>query len=169
MYLVGGAEATGGRNDTAMVYTPAYHQFNDKGERQVWVWNATLPLHFFSRAPVTFDTGQLLWLLWLEAAEAGLVCCISFSLNTDPLLLSVCVSLLVVLLRMVFPVYLAFLATPSFAFLWTKMLSTFVHRKTKKEWLGGQMQNMCISCIYGLLLLFPPVISQHHVYIASHC
>ena len=81
MYLVGGAEATGGRNDTAMVYTPAYHQFNDEGERQVWVWNVTLPLHFFSRAPVTFDAGQL---LWPEAAEADLVCCISFSLDIDP-------------------------------------------------------------------------------------
>ena len=56
---MGGAEATGGVNDTAVVYTPAFHEYNDKGQRRVYVWNVTLPQHFFSRAPVNPDEGQL--------------------------------------------------------------------------------------------------------------
>lgn len=55
VYMVGGAEATGAPNDTAVVYTPAFKAYNDKGERQVYVWNVTLPQHFFSRAPVDPD------------------------------------------------------------------------------------------------------------------
>ena len=53
--MVGGAEATGGPNDTAVVYTPAFHEYDDKGRRRVYVWNVTLPQHFFSRAPVNPD------------------------------------------------------------------------------------------------------------------
>ena len=55
VYMVGGAEATDAPNDTAVVYTPAFKAYNDKGERQVYVWNVTLPQHFFSRAPVDPD------------------------------------------------------------------------------------------------------------------
>jgi len=55
VYMVGGAEATGGPNDTAVVYTPAFHEYDDKGQRRVYVWNVTLPQHFFSRAPVNPD------------------------------------------------------------------------------------------------------------------
>ena len=55
VYMVGGAEATGGPNDTAVVYTPAFHEYDDKGRRRVYVWNVTLPQHFFSRAPVNPD------------------------------------------------------------------------------------------------------------------
>ncbi len=53
--MVGGAEATGAPNDTAVVYTPAFHAYDDKGQQQVYVWNMTLPQHFFSRAPVDPD------------------------------------------------------------------------------------------------------------------
>lgn len=49
---MGGADARGGTNDTAVVYTPAFHEYNDQGQRVVGVWNVTLPLHFFSRAPI---------------------------------------------------------------------------------------------------------------------
>ncbi len=55
VYMVGGAEATGAPNDTAVVYTPAFHAYDDKGQQQVYVWNMTLPQHFFSRAPVDPD------------------------------------------------------------------------------------------------------------------
>ncbi len=48
-------QATGAPNDTAVVYTPAFRAYNDKGEQQVYVWNVTLPQHFFSRAPVDPD------------------------------------------------------------------------------------------------------------------
>ena len=53
--MVGCAEAVGGPNDTAVVYTPALHEYDDKGQRHVYVWNVTLPQHFFSRAPVDPD------------------------------------------------------------------------------------------------------------------
>ena len=53
--MVGGAEATGSPNDTAVVYTPASHEYNEKGQRRVYVWNVTLPQHFFSRAPLDPD------------------------------------------------------------------------------------------------------------------
>ena len=53
--MVGGAEAEGSPNDTAVVYTPALHEYDDKGQRRVYVWNVTLPQHFFSRAPVDPD------------------------------------------------------------------------------------------------------------------
>lgn len=59
MYLIGGAEATGKANDTAAVYTPAFHQYNEEGKRQVYVWNVTLPEGFFSRAPLQQDPGEL--------------------------------------------------------------------------------------------------------------
>ncbi|KAA6425415.1 MAG: hypothetical protein FRX49_04908 [Trebouxia sp. A1-2] len=58
VYMVGGAEATGAPNDTAVVYTPAFHAYDDKGQQQVYVWNMTLPQHFFSRAPVDPDQQQ---------------------------------------------------------------------------------------------------------------
>ena len=57
MYLIGGAEATGNVNDTAVVYTPAFHEYDDKGQRRVYVWNMTLPLNFFSRAPMNLSEG----------------------------------------------------------------------------------------------------------------
>ncbi|KAA6417366.1 MAG: hypothetical protein FRX49_12695 [Trebouxia sp. A1-2] len=62
VYMVGGAEATGGPNDTAVVYTPAFHEYDDKGQRRVYVWNVTLPQHFFSRAPVDPDQLVRPWL-----------------------------------------------------------------------------------------------------------
>ncbi|DBB13238.1 TPA: hypothetical protein ACH3X3_004983 [Trebouxia sp. C0006] len=37
VYMVGGAEATDAPNDTAVVYTPAFKAYKDKGERQVYV------------------------------------------------------------------------------------------------------------------------------------
>lgn len=54
---MGGAEATGRLNDTAAVYTPAFHQYNEQGQRQVYVWNVSLPEGFFSRAPLHEDPG----------------------------------------------------------------------------------------------------------------
>jgi len=42
--MVGGAEATGAPNDTAVVYTPAFHAYDDKGQQQVYVWNMTFSL-----------------------------------------------------------------------------------------------------------------------------
>ncbi|DBA98213.1 TPA: hypothetical protein ACH3X1_001139 [Trebouxia sp. C0004] len=62
VYMVGGAEATGAPNDTSVVYTPAFHAYDDKGQQQVYVWNMTLPQHFFSRAPVDPDQLVQPWL-----------------------------------------------------------------------------------------------------------
>ena len=63
VYLVGGAEATGSPNDTAVVYTPAFHEYDAHGQRRVYVWNVTLPQHFFSRAPVDPEQGTQTLLL----------------------------------------------------------------------------------------------------------
>ena len=57
VYLIGGAEATGSSNDTALVYTPVYYA-NYDGQRHMMIWNATLPLHFFSRAPSNLEAGK---------------------------------------------------------------------------------------------------------------
>ena len=57
VYLIGGAEATGNSNDTALVYTPVYYADYD-GERHMLIWNMTLPLHFFSRAPGDVQAGK---------------------------------------------------------------------------------------------------------------
>ena len=70
VYLVGGAEATGGPNDTAVVYTPAFHEYDDKGQRRVYVWNVTLPQHFFSRAPVNPDQREQTQHLHHSCADA---------------------------------------------------------------------------------------------------
>lgn len=59
VYLIGGAEATGKANDTAPVYTPAFHHYTEEGKRRVYVWNMTLPEGFFSRSPMTHDAGML--------------------------------------------------------------------------------------------------------------
>lgn len=62
VYMVGGAEATGTPNDTALLYTPAFQAYDDKGQKQVYLWNMTLPQHFFSRAPVDPDQLVQPWL-----------------------------------------------------------------------------------------------------------
>lgn len=51
VYLIGGAEATGNSNDTALVYTPAHREDYDDQGAFMWIWNMTLPLHFVSRGP----------------------------------------------------------------------------------------------------------------------
>ncbi len=56
--MVGGAEATGNPNDTAIVYTPAFHEYNEEGQCRVYVWNVTLPQHFLSRAPIDPDQSE---------------------------------------------------------------------------------------------------------------
>lgn len=91
---MGGAEATGGVNDTAVVYTPAFHEYNDQGERRVYVWNVTLPLHFFSRAPVNPDEGEINHYLWLEAVEAIPGCAVSSSPLYIDVLVRFCLLLL---------------------------------------------------------------------------
>ena len=45
--LIGGSEASGTASDTAAVFTPA-----KAADRQLYMYNLTLPYGFFSRAPL---------------------------------------------------------------------------------------------------------------------